>query len=33
VAAWRYLDYEFKSGNALQSMNFNGAAVGVNFHW
>jgi len=31
IAAWRYLDYEFKSGEALQSLSFNGAAVGVSF--
>jgi hypothetical protein len=32
-ATWRYLDYEFKSGNALQSMNMNGALVGVAFQF
>lgn len=31
LVAWRYLDYEFKSGDALQSLDFNGAAVGVSF--
>jgi hypothetical protein len=29
--AWRYLDYEFKSGEPLQSMTFNGLAAGVSF--
>jgi hypothetical protein len=33
VGAWRYLDYEFKSSSALQSLNFNGPALGVTFHW
>ena len=28
-ATWRYLDYEFKSGNSLQSLTMNGALVGV----
>ena len=28
---WRYLDYEFKSGEPVQSMTFNGVAVGVSF--
>lgn len=30
VAAWRYTDYEFKSG-ALQSLTLQGPAVGVSF--
>lgn len=33
IAAWRYLDYKFKSGTALESLNFNGPAVGVAFNW
>lgn len=33
AATWRYLDYEFKSGNAIQSTNFSGLVVGVGFHW
>jgi hypothetical protein len=33
MAAWRYLDYEFKSGEPLQSMTFNGVAVGVSFRF
>lgn len=33
VAGWRYLDYQFKSGEPIQSMSFNGATVGVTFQW
>lgn len=33
AAAWRYLDYEFKSGDPLQTLSFNGPAVGVIFNW
>jgi hypothetical protein len=29
--AWRYLDYEFKSGEPMQSLTFNGIAAGVSF--
>jgi hypothetical protein len=32
-ATWRYLDYDFKSGNALQSMSMNGALIGVAFQF
>lgn len=32
-ATWRYLDYDFKSGNALQSMTMDGALVGVAFQF
>ena len=32
-ATWRYLDYDFKSGNALQSMDMNGALLGVAFQF
>jgi hypothetical protein len=31
IAAWRYLDYDFKSGQAVQSLNLNGGALGVQF--
>lgn len=31
IAAWRYIDYDFKSGEPLQSLTFNGAAVGISF--
>lgn len=31
--AWRYIDYDFKSGNAIQTMSFNGPMVGARFTW
>lgn len=33
IAAWRYLDYDFKSGKAIESLKLNGAAIGVTFRW
>ena len=33
IGAWRYLDYDFKSGSDLESINFNGPMVGVAFNW
>jgi hypothetical protein len=33
IAAWRYLDYDFKSGQKIESVNFNGPAIGVAFRW
>lgn len=33
VAVWRYLDYEFKSGDPVQSLTFNGVAAGVSFNF
>ena len=33
AATWRYLDYDFKSGSAVQSLAANGPAIGVIFHW
>lgn len=33
VAAWRYLDYNFKSGKAIESLNLNGPAVAIAFRW
>ena len=33
LAAWRYLDYKFKSGSAIETLTFNGPAVGVAFNW
>jgi hypothetical protein len=33
VAAWRYMDYRFKSGGPIDGLNFNGPAIGVTFHW
>ncbi|MCC6379113.1 MAG: hypothetical protein IT519_09880 [Burkholderiales bacterium] len=32
-AAWRYLDYDFKSSSKVEDMNFNGPAVALQFHW
>jgi len=32
-ATYRYLDYQFKSGGALQSMNMNGGLIGVAFQF
>jgi hypothetical protein len=33
VVAWRYLDYDFKSGGRIESMDFNGPAIAAVFHW
>ena len=33
TAAWRYLDYELKSGQAIESLNANGPLIGVSFRW
>ncbi len=33
LAMWRYLDYNFKSGKAVEDMNFNGPMLGVAFRW
>jgi hypothetical protein len=33
VGVWRYLDYDFESGDAVQSMTFDGPAIGVVFAW
>ncbi|HEX4234689.1 MAG TPA: hypothetical protein VH041_10305 [Caldimonas sp.] len=33
VGAWRYLDYRFKSGKPIESVNFNGPAIAAVFHW
>jgi len=32
-AAWRYLDYEFKSGDKVEDLNFNGPGVALQFRW
>lgn len=32
-AAWRYLDYEFKSGSKVENLNFNGPGVAIQFRW
>ncbi len=31
--AWRYVDYRFKSSEPIQSLKFNGLALGVNFRF
>jgi len=33
VATWRYLDYQFKSGSAIDSMDMNGPLIGVAFQF
>jgi hypothetical protein len=33
VAAYRFLDYDFKSGDRLNDLRFSGPAVGVAFRW
>ena len=31
VASWRYLDYDFKSSSHVESLDFNGIAIGASF--
>jgi hypothetical protein len=33
VVAWRYLDYNMKSGGKIESVNFNGPVIAAVFHW
>ena len=33
LAAYRYLDYDMKSGHPIADVNFSGPAVAVVFHW
>lgn len=33
VTAWRYVDYEMKSGEPVEEVNFNGPAIAVVFRW
>jgi hypothetical protein len=33
VASWRYLDYNFKSGDPLQSLTTSGPLFGASWHW
>ncbi|WP_161827380.1 hypothetical protein [Steroidobacter agaridevorans] len=33
TVAWRYLDYELKSGAPIADLSLNGPAVGVTFRW
>ena len=32
-AAWRYMDWNFKSGSKIESLNLNGPMLGVAFRW
>jgi hypothetical protein len=33
VGSWRYLDYDMKSGNAIESLTFNGPSISAVFRW
>jgi hypothetical protein len=33
VASWRYLDYNMKSGDPIQSLTASGPLIGVNWQW
>jgi hypothetical protein len=33
VASWRYLDYNMKSGDPIQSLTANGPLIGASWHW
>jgi len=33
AVAWRYIDYQFKSGEPVQSLTFNGIGAGVSFRF
>ncbi len=33
VAAWRYTDYEMKSGDPVEGLTFNGPAIAAVFRW
>lgn len=33
IAAWRYIDYNMKSGQRIESMNFNGPMIGATWRW
>ena len=33
TAAWRYLDYDFKSDQVVQDLNLSVGAIGVTFRW
>ncbi len=33
LGAWRYIGYDFKSGDPLETMNFNGPGIAVVFRW
>lgn len=33
VASWRYVDYQMKSGSAVEELSFNGPAIAAVFRW
>lgn len=33
LAAWRYIDYEMKSGSKIETMTFSGPAIAAVFRW
>lgn len=33
VGSWRYIDYEMKSGKAIESLDFNGPSISIAFRW
>lgn len=33
AAAWRYIDYEMKSGSAVEELSFNGPGLAAVFRW
>ena len=33
VASWRVIDYEMKSGKAVENLNFNGPSISAIFRW
>ena len=33
IATWRYLDYDFKSGRAIQSIRLSGPVIAASFRW
>ena len=33
LAAWRYLDYDMKSGETIESLSFNGPLIAAVFRW
>lgn len=33
VASWRYLDYDFESGDPIQSLTLSGPLIGASFEW
>jgi hypothetical protein len=33
VGSWRYVDYHMKSGQPIDTLNFNGPLIGAVFHW